>query len=450
MKKTAHKFIALLAVSSLLSACSYMPSWMGGRADEKPKLEGERAVALPADGQLRSDDSLLNSPPVLPPVNQNADFAQGYGLFTAATGNLAGGDFTNKQSAKIGDGVKFSHALAPRPVVAGGVVFAMDAAGNISAHDSADISKIRWRSSAVVSNKGDAAIGGGLAVDNGVLYATTGEGAVAALDTATGNQLWRKDFTAPMRAAPRVNGDKLIIVTMDSQAYALSAKTGEILWDHRGINETAGIMNIVSPTIAGESVLVPYASGELFALAMDSGRELWSETLLKNKNTEAYGVFAGIGGDPVVDGEVAFATSNNGITAAISTVGGQRIWQQQIGSLNSPWLAGDDLFVLSTDNTLINMVKYSGKIRWLTKLATYENPDLKLLPISWLGPILVNGKLLVVGSHGEMVLVSALSGKITDTISLPSSIATSPIVAGGKLYLVDKSANLYSFSGNAP
>lgn len=435
-----NKKLLLILVPTLLSACSSLPSWMGGRTEEKPKLTGERIVALPVDNGAKPDAALASTPPTLPPVTKNIDNAASGNL----GGNLAGGDFTHQTSAKIGDGVKFSHTLAPHPVVANGMVFAMDAAGNISAHDTSDINKIIWQSPAVADADGKDTIGGGLAVDSGILYATTGKGAVAALEEATGKMLWRKDFAATFRAAPRASGDKVIVVTMDSQTYALAAKTGEILWDHRGINETASVMNSVSPTIVNDVALVPYASGELFAISMADGKELWSETLQKNKNTEAHGVFAGIGGDPVIDGSVIFATSNNGVTSAIHA-NGQKIWQQQVGSINNPWLAGDELFLLTTDNSLIDMVKYSGKIRWTTKLETYEDPEKKLHPISWRGAVLVNGKLLAIASNGKAVLVNATDGKIDSTIEIPKDIFTPPIIADGKLYLVGKNAELYSF-----
>lgn len=437
--------LLLLLASASLTACSSMPSWMGGRVEEKPKLEGERKVALAVDGQLKPDVTLQNTPPVLPSVTTNTDWTQHSGVFTAATGNIAGGGFDLKTSATVGAGNSFSHSLVPRPVVAGGLVFAMDAVGVISAHDVANVGNIRWKSSIVADIDGNEVIGGGLAVDGSVFYATTGKGQVAAFNTKNGEKIWQKNFSAPLRGSPRASGNYVIIMTIDSQTYALSAKTGDILWDHRGINETAAVMNSVSPTIVGDDVLVPYSSGELFALSLADGKELWAQTLLQNKHNQSSAIFTGIGGDPVVDGEFAFVTSNSGVTAAINIPRGQNIWQQQAASLNAPWLAGDDLFLLTADNVLVDFVKYSGKIRWTASLASYEDPENKLRPISWRGPVLVAGKLLVVGSNGKMVLVAAVSGKILETKSIPSNIVTAPVVAGGRLYLVGQDATLYSF-----
>jgi|CXWL01.1.fsa_nt_gi outer membrane protein assembly factor BamB len=444
MNKNIRNIVLLLTASTSLAACSHMPSWMGGRVEEKPKLAGERKVALELDSQLKVDESLKNKPPVLPAVTANADWAQNNGLFTAAKGNLSGGKFDIKNSARAGDGNDFSHSLVPRPVVAGGIVFAMDSAGIISAHDATDISKVKWVSNVVADADEHEVIGGGLAVDSGVLYATTGQGQVAAISTVNGKQLWKKSFSIPLRGSPRASGTRVVVMTIDSRTYTLSTKTGDILWEHRGINETAAVMNSVSPTIAGDDVLVPYSSGELFSLSLADGKELWSDTLLQNKYRPSM-VFTGIGADPVVDGSVAFVASNNGLTTAISIPQGKRVWQQQAGALNSPWLAGDELFLLTSDNELVDFVKYTGKIRWTKALASYEDPESKQNPISWRGPVLVDGKLVVVSSNGQMVFVSAATGKIIETKSIPDNIVTAPVVAGGKLYLVGQDATLYSF-----
>lgn len=439
------RILLLLFISTSLAACSHMPSWMGGSSEPKVKLTGERKIALPVDGKLEADPELKNALPSLPNATANDSWAQSNGNFSAATGNLSGGKFTGKTSADAGNGNKFTHSLIPSPVVSGSLVFAMDAAGVVSAHNVTDVSKVKWIAKTMADSHENEVFGGGMAVDGGILYAATGQGRVAALNTADGKVVWQKNFAVPIRTAPRVSGGHVILMTIDSQTYDLSAKTGDILWQHRGIDEPAVVMNSVSPAISGDDALIPYSSGELFALSLADGKELWSDALLQNKHTEAGAVFTGIGGDPVLDGGVAFVVGSSGLTTAINTSSGQRVWQKQAGSINTPWLAGDELFVLTTDNVLVDFEKYTGKIRWATALDSYENAKDKQGPISWRGPVLVDGKLLVVGSNGKMVVVSAVSGKIVETKDIPDNILTAPVVAGGRLYLVGQDATLYSF-----
>lgn len=436
--------LAMTALAFSLAACDSLPSWMGGAAEEKPKLPGERITVLPVDQAFAPDEQLKHLDVALPPANLNAEWPQATGVFNAAGGHLAGGEFSSSDSATAGDGEEFGHTLVPRPVVGGGLVFAMDAAGNISAHDVADIGNVRWESPGLSEEDESDLLGGGLAFADGKLYAVSGHGGVGAFDAATGKALWRAEMSIPFRSAPVVALGRVMAVTIDSQLMAFDANSSKLLWAHRGIDEVTEMMNAVSPAVSGGMVLAPYDSGEIYALGVADGAELWNESLLASRRTLASGIFSGIGGDPVIDNEIAFAVGGGGTLAALHMARGQRLWERPIASLNTPWMAGDFLFVLSSDNTLLCLVKYDGRIRWATKLPSYEEEEERRYPISWRGPVLTGGRLAVAGSHGEMVLVSAATGEIASRVDIADGIVTAPVVAGGKMYLVSRDATLYS------
>ena len=54
--------------------------------------------------------------------------------------------------------------------------------------------------------------------------------------------------------------------------FALDAETGAVDWTHTGIEETAGLIGSASPTVDGDIVIVPYSSGEIFALRAQNGQ----------------------------------------------------------------------------------------------------------------------------------------------------------------------------------
>lgn len=437
-------FLPLLLLGAL-SACDYMPSWMGGKTVEIERLPGERMTVLPVATELQADEAAKNIPVNLPPVNDNAEWPEHTGVFTSASSNLGGkGNFDNDSSATAGDGEAFEHTLIPRPVVAAGNVFAMDAEGKISAHEMGNIDHVLWISDGVSEKKIDDVNGGGLAYAQGRLYAVSGRGVVVAIDTTNGNLLWRKTGHSPLRSAPKVAGGKLFVITIDSQLLVFDAASGEVVWDHRGIDETAGLMNSVSPTVSGDTVVVPYESGELYALSVNDGHEMWNNSLALAKRTQASSIFAGIGGDPVVDGDVVFAVSNGGLLAVYGMLQGQRLWERPIASINTPWVAGDYLYLLTAENTLAAFVKYDGRVRWATQVPSFEDMELKRRPIFWRGPVMVDGKLVLVSSRGEMKFYSAENGSELSTVSIPDDVYTAPVVAGGKIYLITKSAKLYS------
>ncbi|MDE3059417.1 MAG: PQQ-binding-like beta-propeller repeat protein [Pseudomonadota bacterium] len=436
-------FIASLVLALAVGGCSWMPSWMGGKKEEKPKLEGERIAVLPVSAGYKADESLKDTPVVLPQAAANADWSQHSGAVTSASGNLAGGAFDAASHAEAGKGNAFETTRVPPPVVAGGTVFAMDAAGYVSAHDAAHIGTLRWTSPAVSEEDAPLIMDGGLAFADGKLYAASGRGIVAALDAASGKELWRKSLLVPLHGSPRVADGKVFVLTLDDQAYALNAENGEVAWNHRGIGETAELMSGIAPVAAGGLVLIPYSSGELYGLASADGKEIWSDAISGGARTQATAFFSGIGGDPVVDGSVVLAVSSGGKMSAIALSNGRPLWERPIGSINTPWLAGDYLFVLTSDNTLLCLFKYDGRIRWATKLKDFANAKEKKDPIAWRGPALVDGKLAVIGSNGQLVLVSATDGSIVATKEIAENIYTPPVIADGRMYLLGQDATLY-------
>ncbi|NCY26398.1 MAG: pyrrolo-quinoline quinone, partial [Alphaproteobacteria bacterium] len=334
--------------------------------------------------------------------------------------------------------------LIPPPVVAGGRVFAMDAEGAVSAHDAADIGKVLWRSAGVSQEDEDDTLGGGVAFDAGVVYAVSGRGLVVALDAETGKEKWRSMVGQPLRSAPKVGNGKLYVVTLDNQMLALNVSDGEVQWAQRGIAEAAGIMNAVSPAVAGNLVVAPYSSGQVYVLDAASGKELWSDSLSHGRHTKASSQLSGIGGDPVVDGDVLVAVSSGGMISVQSLGNGQRIWERGIGSLNTPWVTGDWIFLVSSDSAVVCLHKFTGQVRWVTQLQRFEDEEDKKGHITWRGPVLAGGQLLVVSSEGQLALIAPDTGAVTGYRDVPDDIFTPPVVAGGKVYLVDQDAELYT------
>ena len=441
MKNCRH-FLPLMLLAAL-PACDYLPSWMGGKEPEIVRLPGERQVVLPVATDFQADEALKALPVAVPPLASNSEWSQHSGQFTAASGNLAGGHFDSETTSSAGEGAGFDRPLVPRPVVGGGLVFAMDSEGRISAHDAANIDSKRFVSEALVDDEEDVS-GGGLAYADGRLYGVSGRGMVAAIDVASGQTIWKKTGFAPFRSSPKVEGGRLYAITLDSQLFALDAANGETLWTHRGIDETAAFLHSVSPTAAGGTLLVPYESGELYALSTSDGRELWSGSLALGSRTQAANIFSGVGGDPVVDGDVVFAVSSGGVLAAYGTALGQRLWDKPISSINTPWLAGDFLYVLASDNTLLALVKYDGRVRWATKLPSFEDEEKKRRPIFWRGPVMSDGKLYLAGTRGQMKVISAADGAVVRDVEIPDDVLTSPVIAGGTMFLVTKEAELYA------
>src|SRR5258706_12946485 len=120
--------------------------------------------------------------------------------------------------------------------------------------------------------------------------------------------------------------------------------------------------------------------------------------------------------------------------AACSVNTGERLWSRDIGGIQSPWAAGDYIYVLDNNARLICLTRKEGRVRWIHQLPQYENPDDKSDPIIWAGPVLVSDKLIVTSSNGYAEAISPYDGKLTGRAGTPSGTTISAVVAGGGLY----------------
>ena len=128
--------------------------------------------------------------------------------------------------------------------------------------------------------------------------------------------------------------------------------------------------------------------------------------------------------------------------AAYELVTGQRIWELNISGISTPAVAGEWVFVLTSDAKLMAVSRGSGRIRWISELPGFRNMEKKKDPIRWTGPVLAGGRLIVANSEGQVASVAVADGAITPMATMKSAITLPPIVAGGTLYILDESGQI--------
>jgi outer membrane protein assembly factor BamB len=245
-----------------------------------------------------------------------------------------------------------------------------------------------------------------------------------------------------MRTGPAIADGRVYVVTIDNNLYALAEDDGRRLWTHNGLNETAGLLGTATPAVAENLVIVVYSSGEIYGLRADTGRTLWSDTLAGQIRTGAVATLADIRGRPVIDRDAAIAISNSGTIAALELKTGSRLWDTNYGGNQAPWVAGDYVYVLTTDQELLCLTRDAGKVRWVTQLPKYEDPETSTNPILWHGPVLASNRLILTSTASSALAVSPYTGKLLGEIKLPSPTHLPPVVAKGTLFILSDNADL--------
>ncbi len=432
-------FAALLLASLAPAACD----WFAG--DKKAVLPGERISVLGLDRSLQPDPDIAKQPVALPRPVVNPDWPQAGGYPNHAMYHLAlPSGLKRVWTADVGDGSSRYRRVMSQPVVDGGVVYAMDGGVQVSAFDARD-GRRKWRVDLKPEDERGNAFGGGPAFWNNRLFVATGYAQVVALDPGSGKVIWRRGVGAPVHAPPTVSDGRVFAVTVENELVTLAAEDGRQLWTHNGIPETAGLLGGTSPAVEGEIVVAAYNSGELFALRVENGRVLWSDSLAATRNVDPVWGLADIRGRPVIDRDRVFAISHSGRMGAIDLRRGDRVWEQEIGSSSGPWVAGDYLYVLANDNELVCLTRNEGKIRWVSRLARYEDEKKKSDPIRWSGPVLGGDRLIVLSSDGSAVSVSPYTGEPLGRENISAGGYLGPVIADNSLYVLNDDADLYAY-----
>jgi outer membrane protein assembly factor BamB len=434
-----RRLLTMLAASAL-GGCG-VTEWLG--ATPPPPLPGTRLSVLLLDQKLEPDPGLANVPVRLPRPFANDSWPVAGGTPSHAMQHLDGGDeLTVGWRVRAGTGNSSALRLLAPPIVADGKVFVTDADARVAAFDARTGANL-WRVSAKPEDEsGDPAHAGGVAYADGRVFVGTGFAQVLAFEADSGKLVWRQTVSGPVRSPPTATLGRVIIVTVDNQCTVLDAADGARQWVHAGIPEVAGLLGGPSPAVDSGAVIVAYSSGEIFALRAENGRVIWQDTLVQARRSDQIAGLSDIRGNPVVDRGVVIATGNSGRTVGIDLRSGSRIWDVDLGSIDTPWVAGDFVFILSTDSELVCLTRREGRVRWVASLGRWKDEARKRDALFWSGPVLVKDRLLVVGGHGEMVAVSPYTGQFLGRLSLPSGISLPPIVADRAVYAFTDSADL--------
>lgn len=436
-----------LACLLLLSACSgdYVPNWFEGNAPEIKRTPGERIDVVFTNSQLTPESAVADVPIELP---EQANLPHWYSRNQAmtTTPHIGVTGIESEEKVRIGDGNSFSRPIVASPIIADGIVVAMDAAGIISAHNESHISQVQWVNRDGLASGSRDVLGGGLTYENGTVYASTGTGGLRAIELKTGKTIWKTQIGAPLRGSPAIGNGVVVVLTADNQTIAVDATTGSTRWTHRGIRELAGYFSTTSPVINEGIVIAAYSSGEIFALRAETGNMLWSDTLASNIKTKASAVFSGIDADPIVQNGVVIVVSAAGELQVSSLANGRPLWQKRIGAHMTPWSAGNALFILSDTHDVAALFKQGGQIRWAKSLAVRDRRDAsKDVTPALYGPILAGNAVLILDSNGILSAYKPQDGEMIATYELAPESVTAPIVSNGALYYVTRDARLHRY-----
>lgn len=434
-QKTLVKFMSL---ALMVTACDTF--------SKKDPLPGKREAYIDFGGiDIQTDASLKGKKPFIPAKKPRTHTTQ---ALVNDDDDHAPAQLLIKEeptwSLSIGSGKTSERLFFGHPVSDGDILFVSDTDGKVSAirdHIKEGRGDILWTFESISDDNRDNKGCATLALHGATLIVVNAIGDVMALDKTKGSIVWKTSLNAPVRVMPAIKDGRVFVSSIDGRTTALNLKDGSILWTHQGFTELSSIQGGASPVVKDDLVVASCSSGEVFVMRADNETPLWSDTITTALRHDSISSIPHIVGNPIIEKSILYAVSHGGRMAAFDLSSGTTSWQIDVGSLVSPLLIGNALFVVDNNNRVICLEKETGKIYWVTPLPLSAEGK----PLLWTAPIAVNEQLLVCSSAGDIMYLNLSDGSKYKRLTTKDGIVAQPIVLRDHLYLLTESGQILKY-----
>jgi outer membrane protein assembly factor BamB len=314
-----------------------------------PTVVGSRVYVADRNGsvwavELDSGDTLWRKKTGIA-VSAGVGVGEGLALVGSSEGNLLALDAENGEPRWQ---VEVSSEVLSVPQIYQGVVVVQTVDGNITGLD-ATTGKPLWvhdRSVPVLTLRGTSTP----LVESGVALAGFANGKMTALETSSGRELWEAAVAVPrgrtelqrivdVDASPVVHEGVLYVTSYQGQLVAINLQDGRMLWN-RDMSAYAGI------AVDSSQVYVSDADSEVWALERSSGRSLWKQNALRRRFLTGPAVIDDYVGVGDFEGYLHLLMRGDG-----SLAGRVRVDSKGVAATPVP-VFGDRLLVLGAGGTL--------------------------------------------------------------------------------------------------
>ena len=88
----------------------------------------------------------------------------------------------------------------------------------------------------------------------------------------------------------------------------------------------------------------------------------------------------------------------------------------------------------------------SGSVTcWITQLKAYHNDKKRTGIVRWHGPLLGDGRLLLVSTDGDLTDVDAETGETRSHINIGKDMSLPPVAAAGILYILTDEGRIIAY-----
>ncbi len=280
----------------------------------------------------------------------------------------------------------------------------------------------------------DIAVNGSIGANSSQVFVGTLSGELIALSANDGSELWRKTLSSEVISSPAANSSSVLVKTVDGRLHALAASNGDQQWIYEVELPVLTQRGSSQPVILGNSAYATFDNGRVAALELSSGGTRWEgRVALPEGRTELERMVDPDGG-PLVAGDVVFAASHQGSLMAFARGTGRPLWAKELSSSHGLAESSGVVFVVTDADNIQAYSAYSGELIWENKQLGYR--DLTSVTA-------FDAYIAVADAEGYLHVLSTSDGRFVTRKKIDGSgIFSSMVTDGSTLYVWDASGDL--------
>ena len=329
-------------------------------------------------------------------------------------------------SERIGDGTAGLIVRVEHQVV-GDMLYMASVDGEIAAIDLPS-GAVRWN----VNSK--ERIMSGVVVGPRNLYVGNESGYLVAFDRETGQERWSLSLLSELLSPVAIAPGRVIVRTVDGKISAGNSENGEKLWNYEREVPVLTLRGTGTPIVVEDQVIAGLDSGEVVALALEDGREHWLKSVTTARGRTEIERMVDIDADPVVAGDKIYVVGYQGNLAALNVADGEQLWKRKVSAVQQPMTFGGYLFLSDQEGNVWAFDQKDGTALWKQDQLKERSPTT---------PLLVGKSLIVGDSEGYLHWISAEDGHLQGRLKFDQEgITVSPRQHQGSLVVVGNSGKV--------
>ncbi len=260
------------------------------------------------------------------------------------------------------------------------------------------------------------------------IIAHNGKNKIISINSETKKIDWSLMNQLPFRGSLSISGNNLVVNDYDGNLLNINTDSGSIIWKKKLGSSSMSIYSNARPVIAKNLVVNPGPNGIFHVLRLDTGRLIYSDILPKNNDLAIFNNNDIIANPIFYDGNI-YILSHSGTFSAYDHRTFKSLWNISIGGKNTPLISGETIFVIDNLARLLAIKAITGEVRWKTKFKNQKQSGYifeKQTVINYHGPFLVDNKILIFNTNGDLFYLNPKDGKIVTKKSF-NELAAAPL-----------------------